>query len=409
MEQVCYEILALDFTGTNRCQDGVALLYAIRGSSNLWKTPRVEDQKHRIVDGDTTVMVHEVKPTTEVQGSSDESVGHAFVVRLTGGYGAVEPLREPLASCLKSQAFDRLYVLRDESSERIACQLYPLLYRLENDLRGYLIRFMSTRIGSTWWDITVTKEMNEKVKKRRRNETVFSSFVDNSAYLLDFGELGELIYEQTSGFVERKDIVERIHSLKETPEAIKELKSELQTNYVKFFKEVFRDQGFREGWRRFESFRNKVAHGNLFTQRDLDEGTRLAKELSAIIAEANRRIDDVVITEKEREAIQDSAIETSFDWQKSISKDEFLGFLQSEERRFSRLSGFVGISRFLRRLTNMGYDYHHSKEVLSELERDGALEIYQVPNPDGDHSVSAVRPCHVDLSRFDRGDTSTDV
>jgi len=82
-------------------------------------------------------------------------------------------LRKSVTQYLKSQNFDSLYVLIDQASERIACELYPLIYQVENLLRQYLIKFMVTRLGPNWWDATATSEWSQKVRQRKNNEIVF--------------------------------------------------------------------------------------------------------------------------------------------------------------------------------------------------------------------------------------------
>ena len=391
-ESLTYELLALDPTESTRCEDAPCLLYMLRGFSGLWQNASVREADFKIVDGSTTLHVGHVKASgDEEEGDPDASFGRAFIVTLSGQFDAIESLREPLTAYLKDQKFDRLYVLKDQVSEFIACQLYPFLYRIENQLRGYLIKFMSTRIGPAWWDMTVSQEMNQKVSMRKKDERVFGKHVENNAYLIDFDELGEMIYEQSSGFVTKADIVKKINSLSETPEAIKALKAELQTNYQKLFKESFADKGFREKWRTFEVLRNKIAHSNLFTAEDLESGRQLAEELETLIVEADSKTEELVITEKEREALQEAVIETSFSWQKEIPERDFLRHLRVQEERFGRKNGFVGISVFLRYLTNLGYAYHMAQSMLRRLDTQGIVEVYKVPNPEGEHDVSAIR------------------
>jgi hypothetical protein len=390
-EKLTYELLALDPTEATRCQDAPCLLFILRGFSALWKSPKVNENEFQIIDGATVLHVGHVKARVNDDAAPEAIFGRAFIVTLTGQFDAIEPLREPLTAYLKDQKFDLLYVLKDEVSQSVACQLYPLLYRIENQLRGYLIKFMSTRIGPAWWEMTVSKDVSQKVSMRKKDERVFRKHVENSAFLIDFDELGEMIYEQSSGFVTKEDILKQISTLPETGEALAKFKRDLQTNYQKLFKESFADQGFREKWKAFELLRNKIAHCNLFTAGDLTDGKQLAAEIAELIVAADRMTEGLVISEKEREAIQESVIETSFSWQKEISEDEFLRHLANQETLFSRTGGFVGISVFLRYLTNLGYAYHRASAMLSRLDSEGMIEVYKVPNLDGDYEVSAIR------------------
>jgi hypothetical protein len=179
-----FEMLALDPDEQTRCQDAKSLLHMVRGYSELWTEANVSEEDCRIYDGDATLGIMPVDRTSDAEVAAD--FGRAFFIAITGTYDAVEWRRAPLTAFLKDQKFRSLYVVRDEASQHIACLLYPYLYRIENLLRGYLIKFMSTRIGPGWWENTVSSEVVDKAKKRKGNERVFGKHVDNSAYLYRF-------------------------------------------------------------------------------------------------------------------------------------------------------------------------------------------------------------------------------
>ncbi len=234
--ELTFEILALDPKEDTKCEDPPALLAMLLGYTRLWQfpSPKVNWKGFTIKDDHKTLHVGHVK------SPEDDSTpfGRAFIVTLTGRFDAIEEYREMLAAHLKDIKYGQLYVLKDEVSESISCTLYPYLYRIENQLRRYLSKFMLTRIGPKWWENTVSKEMNLKVSTRKKNERVFGKHVETNAYLIDFDELGELIYEQSSGFVTKEDILKRINQLPETEAAVKAFKNDLQSNYQKLFKEL---------------------------------------------------------------------------------------------------------------------------------------------------------------------------
>jgi len=389
---LAYQLLALDPSKKTRCENAASLLYLIRGFTGLWRNPAVSEGDLRITDGQTTLSVVAVEGREESASTKDD-LGRGFLLTLSGTYDDIEALREPLTAFLKDSDFELLYVLKDQVSEHIACALYPHLYRIENLLRGYLIQFMATHIGPRWWELTASAEMADKAKMRKKNERVFGKYVENSAYLIDFDELGEIVYEQSSGFRSREDIIGRISNVAETPEAIRALKRELQSNYYKLFKESFADKNFKDKWRQFETLRNKIAHNNLFTADDLATGDRLSSEINEIISAASDEASQLVITSEEREAIQEQVIARS-SLGAEISEEEFLAYLDSQERYFSRrkFSAFVGISRFISHLDEMGYSHTSSRHMLNYLIDQGLLEAYKVPNPHNDEMpTTAIR------------------
>lgn len=389
---IAYQLLALDPALKTRAEDAVSLLYQIRGFSKLWtKAAKIQESDCKIVDGTCSLLI--VSATSDQSEGDSADRGRSFILTLTGSYEQLESKREPLAAFLKDGAFDLIYILKDEVSEHIACRLYPHLYRIENLLRGYLIRFMATRIGPRWWELSASAEMTGKAKMRKGNERVFGKLIENSAYLIDFDELGELVYKQSSGYLTREDIVGKVSDLAETPEAIKALKQELRSNYDKLFKEAFADKGFKDKWKVFESLRNKIAHNNLFTAADLESGEKLAKDLTTIITSADAVAQKLVITADEREAIKEQ-VARSATWQTLDLTDEaFFRELDVALENAAQKNLFVGLTWFTNnRLIPKGYSYLACHSTIERLHTDGLLEVYYVPHPgDSAKQTAALR------------------
>jgi Apea-like HEPN len=379
-----FELLALDTGDASTIQTESNLLHSLLGNGRLWQHPRLDYA--RIVDGDLAVAVVPVAADPELQATLNK----AFLIRATGSITSLEPLREPLAEHLKCQSFDRVYILADEVSESIACQVYPLIYKVENLLRAYVIKFMTTRLGPQWFEKTATSELNKKIHQRKGNEEVFSRHVDIKAYLIDFEDLGQIIYAHSSGCTTKEEIIRMISEVEETPEAIRALKAHLQSNYQKFFKETFKDKGFQAKWEALQKIRHRVAHNNLFTSADLDRAKEIAQELRELIQEAIRLVDEVTLAPDEKEAIKESLVDRGlFD---VITEDKFLEELREAEAYFSLNNAFVGLQHFVKtHLGERGYDYRASYELVQRLEKQRRIEIYKVDNPHGDHPTSAIR------------------
>lgn len=387
-----FRIFALDPSEKTRCENAQSLMYMMRGFTELWTKPSVDEKNCKISDRNLTATVTAIDPPEPELPATADDLGRAFIIAMEGQYGELESRREKVASFLKAQEFELLYVLKDEVSEQIACKLYPHLYRVENLLRGYLVRFMATHIGSKWWELTASSEMSEKARIRRKNEKVFGKHIENSAYLIDFDELGEIVYEQSSGLLTREAIVHRLTNCPETPDDIKRLKQDIQSNYQKLFKESFADKGFKDKWKLFEALRNKIAHNNLFTASDLADGERLAEELTAIIAEADQEAEKLVISNEEREAIKEQVSARSATIP-TLTEEEFLRTLASIEEEFVRRQMFVGFTYFLNNiLVPKGYSYFSARDMVGKLEREGRIEVYQVKHPsDASRSTAAIR------------------
>jgi hypothetical protein len=379
---LAYQLLALDPNNRTRSEDALSLLFQVRGFTSLWKKPKIQEADCKLVDGDVALLIVAATADANSDAGPDADHGRSFIVTLTGTFELIEGKRERLAALLKDLDFELLYVLKDEASEHIACQLYPYLYRTENLLRGYLIRFMATRIGPSWWELTASTEMTDKAKMRKKNERVFGKHIENSAFLIDFDELGEIVYKQSSGFLTREDIVARVSNLSETPDAVRALKQELRSNYDKLFKEAFADKGFKDKWTEFETLRNKIAHNNLFTAADLSDGKELATSLIEMISAADAEAKKLVISTAEREAIKEQVAKASTWSSRDLTDAGFLEELDAELEYAKTRGLFVGLTFFTNnRLLPKGYGYASCQEMIERLRQRGDIEVYYVENP----------------------------
>lgn len=387
-----FQILAVDPDGEATSATPEALVYSICGASRIWDNPHVNDAKE-LADGDRILRVMEFNPS-----SAESSNIGCFLITLEGGRDSIEPVRQPLTEYLKErQRFSPLYVVHDDISRAIACDLYPHLYRVENLLRGYLVKFMTSQLGPGWWTDTAPSEVDEKAQAlRQRNENVFGKHIDNATYALEFTQLGDFIYTYSSGNLTREQIVDKVQRLPQDNDhlstAVADLKGELKSNYDKFFKTAFADKEFKKKWKQFGWIRNKIAHNNLFTARDLDDGVRLSNELTEIISAAEKHLKELAIPETEREALQDAVHEISQQKRNAVTTDTFIDELETLEERFSRRNGFVGLTYFIRtHLVNLGFDYTSGYRMLEDLKENNRIEVYDVPNPVHGGTTAAIR------------------
>ncbi len=218
----------------------------------------------------------------------------------------------------------------------------------------------------------------------RADERAFSKHIEPSAFLIDFGELGELVCEKSSGFLTREDVVTRVSMMPETVEAIKALKQDLRSNYQKLFKESFADKEFKDKWKQFETLRNKIAHNNLFTSDDLNAGERLAKEITEIISAAGAEAEKLIITTEERVAIKEQVVAKAASWQSTeLTEAAFFEALDRTQALFAtREDGFVGLTYFVNEfLIPERFSYVRSRSMIDHLSKTGQIEVYSVQHP----------------------------
>lgn len=383
-----FEILTLDSTGKSTIKSSQALAYSLMSNSGIWSNPKIHESKIHDEDLKITLGINEITQEEE----QDFNIKNTLIIKLKGDFEVVEQIRVKILKHLDSVGFDQTYVLTDEVSSKIACEIYPKVNDVENLLRKYLMKFFITKLGPSWWNVTADSEMKKKVNLRKNNEQIFSNYIDNRAYLIDFGELGKIVHSQSSGFISREDIVSKILELDESADAVKKLKIELESNYTKFFKDTFKTNNFQQKWEELEKLRHKVAHNNLFTKNDLDKADDLTKSLREIINSANESIDTIQFNVDEKDVLKET-ITTNLESYEVITKEELLRKLSDSENWAKRTrDNFVGLKHFVTNyLGSIGYDYRSSYDLINQLEDEGIIELYEYKGKNNLYPVTAIR------------------
>ena len=305
-----FEVLCIDPKDIN---DQKAFIHGLSYSSEVWagKSPIITQDKdgRPYIKGEDGMILH-VLPVDTSKILTD-LVEAAFVLRIESKYfETLEPYRQRILKHLRENLkFAHLRVLKDDISAEIANQLYPKINSVENLLRRYLIKFFFQRVGMNWWEVTATPKMIDKVKNRQRNRSnQFSYYINSDIEFADFDDLGLLIYKQSTGFNDPEQVLAMLDSI-ETVDELQELKSNLQGNYTKYFKTFFRDKNFERLWKDMSKIRNKVAHQATFFHSELKKGKELSAELTRIITEAEKHIDEIVLSLKEKQAIHKATVD----------------------------------------------------------------------------------------------------
>lgn len=302
-----------------------------------------------------------------------------------GQFQQLEPLRLSFLKYLKTQWGFQSYILVDDVSRQIAVELYPYLFNVENSLRGFLIEFMLIQFGSKWWDMLATNQQTQKAHERKKNESNFSEIANTQSYLIDFSDLGQMIYQHSMGYKNVEDILKKIESLNAADtNCIESLKKDVATNYQRYFKS-FKDKNFQQKWENFTKLRNKIAHTSLFVNEDLQNGKQWAEELLGIITEAATLNSSAPIAEETKEttlkAISEEYYVNGF---KNISEDELILKLKEE----SEYMEYVGLSYFVTNiLGSEGFDYDSSFRMINDLVDRQILEQYTRKTQNGDHQA----------------------
>lgn len=419
-ELLCIEPLEHDIQSEN------SLLKALSFSNKLWNGNEPKEVGGKGVFALTDSKLHItlfLKAFDTSKMLTDYSEG-AFIVHAEGkDFDAMEAFRLRLLRHLKTTLqFNEIRILSDDISTSIANRLYPEINGVESLLRRYLTKFFTQRVGLNWWETSATKVMLDKAKSRSEKKDDFSELIKEDVSLVDFDDLGELIYKQTSGFNHPEKIIQKILSIKSADE-LQHLQSELQGNYTKYFKDFFQDKHFEPRWRELYRIRNKVAHQGIFFAYDLERGLQLSAALIEIITQAEQNIDELVFSIEEKEAIRNAAIEAAEDQAErglntieSTPENYYRGGLQGlkvmgkiplpEKERYitedelldelelalnAKYNYYVGLKWFVTTyLKGKHYTVTASYALINILVDKGQVEMYDVRTNDG-YFIKALR------------------
>jgi uncharacterized protein with HEPN domain len=440
MASYVFEILCID---PQDITSESALVKALGFSSQLWNNnpPKEIHQKGRwtLVEEKSKIALGiKQVDTSKVLTDYFEA---AFLLRAESeNFDGLEAYRIRLMRHVRhTLKFNHVRLLTDDISTYIANRLYPEINHVESLLRKYLTKFFVQRVGLNWWEATATRVMSEKVKSRQveRFRDEISELADLDVSLADFDDLGELIYKQSSGFNNPEKIISKLLTLN-TVEELQGLQLELQGNYTKYFKEFFQDKNFEPKWRELYRIRNKVAHQGTFYRSEMERALELVSLLTKIITEAENKIDEIVFSIEEKEAIRDATIaatrqeevqteekenedpnyfrgglqglkilgkidlEPSRPRLRFITENELLSALEDAEE--SKYTSFVGLKWFVTIfLFNRGFAIPTSYSLLNILIDKGNIEVFDVRAHEG-YDIKAIRLIHVGEDAEEEGE-----
>jgi len=416
MGEYIFELLIIDKSGKSEIQSTKSLLHGLLSTEKIWNDAKEKKEKDSTVikDGELTVRIKPIDTSSTLY----DLIESAFLIKVvSNNLEKIEQFRYPLILHLRKRlAFEHIRILTDDVSTELSNKIYPLINELENLLRRYIAKFFTQKIGTDWWSKSVPDKVINKTKMRKENETVFSSIVESDLTLIDFDDLGEIIYKHKLGFNKPENLSEKLLSI-DSLDGLEKLKSELDSNYNRFFKQHFKDYSFDKKWKILFKIRNKVAHNNLFVKNDLDEATNLYNEIKEIINKAESKIDEFKFSIEEQEAIRNAvttnldATINSLEQPKVIGKidlpedeeysqfdiiDEktFLDELKKAEKSLSRHYHltYVGLKSFVTKiLGEKGYSYGPTYALANILRDKGIVEIYDVEDKYSIYPVKAIK------------------
>lgn len=396
-----FEILCLDKAERVKSRTVKTFLYALMANDNLFETPTMDVDKGEIKDEKKHLQLRINQfPTDKMLTGERYSVAFTISIK-SDEIRTIDMFRVDLVDYIKAIGFSNVRILLDEVSAKLAASLYQKVYSLENQVRTFVINFFLKNLGTNWTKLAMSGDTLEKIKKRKNNDKIFivNNRIDSDVTLIDFDELGRILYNENSILSSKKAdnvaiLIEKISSATD----LNALKSEvLEGNFYKYFKDCFTQKDFQSKWYDLYYYRNKLAHNGSFSQEEIDTCTALCDSISAIIDTAYEKLDTFKLSTSDQEALMAAVNEFASETLQDDSSDSNLYITITEDILLEELQNaqnklpFVGLRHFVVEwLGNKGYDYDASFTLINYLEDKGIVKLTKVDNPYGDYQTTKI-------------------
>lgn len=396
-----FEILCLDSKEAVKSRTVKTLLFALMANDTLFENPEMDNKKGIIKDNSKKMQLHITQFSTDkMLTGARYSVAYIINVQCDD-LAVLDIFRIQLIDYIKSIGFSNIRILLDEVSQNIAVSLYPQLYALENKVRTFIINFFLKNLGTNWTRLAMSGDTLSKIKSRKNNDRIFvlSDRVDSDVSLIDFDELGKILYSENSILSSKKaDNVTILIEKISTATDLATLKSEvLEGNFYKYFKDCFTQKDFQNKWYDLYYYRNKLAHNGSFSQEEANLCIELCSSISSIIDIAYQKLDTFKLSASDQEALMIVVNEFANEGQKCNLSNESSFATVSEEVLLSELAlaqqtlPFVGLRHFVVDwLGKKGYDYESSFTLINYLEDKGIVKLTKVTDGSSEYPTTAI-------------------
>jgi len=215
--------------------------------------------------------------------------------------------------------------LWDDLSFKQSKEAYSYIYEVENLMRKLITKFMVINVGTQW-------AASEKVKTKKTNNINIGDAPD-ALYKLDFIELTDILLGHNRAKFSDEDVTkvyQKIFKAKTSTELdINELKNVVSLSiWQKYFSDLihYDHKKLQADWEKLYDLRCKIAHNNFLDKNDYQSISDLTKELKTKLESAIENLEQIKLTEEERESIS----ETSRD---IINKDTTIRLVINDEER----------------------------------------------------------------------------
>lgn len=281
----------------------------IAGFNNLLKTIEGVNINNCELSWSGIKVSYEVQDG-EIQRDKQRFFHAKFTITDDGKLEKFEELLRSIRGVLSKAGGRPPQVLWDGVSSNYAKNAYPLVHELENTLRKLITKFMLINVGLGWTREAIPKEVQESVR------TKDAKLDHDYLYEVDFIQLSNFLFKEYAT-TNPSAIIDRLRQAKKIEDLdLEELKKAIpRSNWDRFFSKVVNceNEYLQSRWNKLYERRNQIAHNRPIGRSEYEEIVRLKDELHPKFTQAIDNLDQLKITEDERELVSENVATTKND------------------------------------------------------------------------------------------------
>jgi hypothetical protein len=385
-----YDILCFDTN--NKCPFGdneASLVYILRGNTKIFSDKAVF-LNNSLTDNEKGIEIRIIKPCNlnNLDYSSVFFIKCFFDIQnKPDRLQIADSFRKNILEYLEKQGFGKIYITKDGISQYLLNNLYLKLNESENLVRSCIIKYLSLKEGvNSWFVKSIDNDVGLKIQKRKKNENNFSTDdhegVDTRIYLVDFEDLGKIIYTNSLGNLNTEDLLNKITN----SNSLEDLKLSVRKNIERYFSQ-FKEVSFQEKWEFLKTIRHKIAHNGLITLDEYKKAKESLIELCSFVQKIDDEAVQTSISEIEYQDFDKEEISSdihSFTYDKIITKNEMIQELKAYKIWSDQVGReFLGLKNFLHNRLGgtKGFNIKKSWDMLEELQSEGYIVVSTWTDP----------------------------
>lgn len=162
-----FEVLCLDTDGAVECKSVRTFYNALMANDGLLGDATVNQELSELVEETRGIHIRIVQfPTNKILTGDRYSVAYTLTVDCES-VAILDKFRIHLVDYIRKIGFSNVRILVDDVSMQYAEELYPILYKLENKVRAFVVNFFLKNLGPKWVDFALPSNVLEKIKTGR--------------------------------------------------------------------------------------------------------------------------------------------------------------------------------------------------------------------------------------------------